>query len=221
MKNSRDITSSIILIVIIIVISALVYYLFFYSGSKTKSITQDEKTDKDIFSTPFLSPNTVFEKRKTIEEALPQKAEKSSKDKDSLKEKDRHSYPKTPDATRDNENQENIQALDQIRTDMDNLIAFINQRALQQFMQEMVTGFEIGDGGNKLTLYVADIWYYLPPIQKQVMFNLVAMRYAKQTCYYKIRSECSTDDFPTINFLNSQNREVARMAAHQPLQIFE
>jgi hypothetical protein len=220
MKNSRDITSSLILIVIILVISALVYYLFFYSGSKPESLLQGQKTDRDTFSTPFLSPNTIFEKRKSEEEALPKKSEKPSKEKDSAVEKDRQPSPK-PFRDIDNENQENSQALDQIRTDMDNLVAFINQRSLQQFLQEMVSGFEIGDGGNRLTIYVADTWYYLPPIQKQVMFNLIAMRYARQTCIYKIRSECSKDDFPTINFLNHENREVAKMAAHQPLQIFE
>ena len=221
MKSSKDITSSLILIVIILVISALVYYLFFYSSSKTKSITYEGKPDQDIFSSPFLSPNTVFEKRETIEETLPKKAEKSSKDKDSFKEKVRHPYSKPPEETTDNENQEKIQALDQIRTDMDNLIAFINQMALQQFMKEMVTGFEIADGGNKLTIYVADLWYYLPPIQKQRLCEVIARRYGRQTCIYKIRSECSTSDFPTINFLNNQNHEVAKLGANNLFQIFE
>lgn len=220
MKNSKDIISSLILIIIFIVISALVYFLFFYPGSKQKSLPQRQKTDRDIFSTPFLSPNTIFEKEKSYEETLPQKAEKPSKGKDSVIKEERHPSPK-PSWDIEDENQENAQALDQIRTDMDDLVAFINQRSLQQFLQEMVSGFEISDGGNKLTIYVANTWYYLPPIQKQVMFNLIAMRYARQTCIYKIRSECSTDDFPTINFLNHQNREVAKMAAHQPLQIFE
>lgn len=223
MKNSRDITSSLILIVIIIVISALVYYLFFHSGSKPQFTPQGQKTDQDIFSTPFLSPNTVFEKRKSNEAPSTEKAEKSSKSADSSKDIERGSLKKTerPSTDSDIENQENTQALDQIRTDIDNLIAFINQRALQQFLQEMVTGFDIREGGKKLTIYVSDTWYYLPPIQKQVMFNLIAMRYARQTCAYEIRSDCSKDDFPTINFLNHQNREVAKMAAHQPLQIYE
>jgi hypothetical protein len=159
MRNSRDITSSLILIVIILVISALVYYLFFHSGSKPQSSPQRQKTDRDIFSSPFLSPNTIFEKRKSIEGTPPKKAEKPSKETDSAIEKDRHPSPK-PSTDIDNENQENTQALDQIRTDMDNLVAFINQRSLQQFLQEMVSGFEIRDGGNKLTIYVADTWYY-------------------------------------------------------------
>lgn len=224
MRNNKDITSSLILIVIILVISALVYYLFFHSGSKPKFTPRGQKTGQDIFSTPFPSPNTIFEKRKNNEGLPPKKAEKPSKDKDSAIEieKDRRPSPKKFERpSTDIENQEKAQALDQIRTVMDNLIALINQRALQQFLQEIVTGFEIGEGGNKLTIYVADPWYYLPPIQKQVMFNLIAVRYARGTCEYKIRSECSKDDFPTINFLNQENREVAKMAAHQPLEIYE
>ena len=119
------------------------------------------------------------------------------------------------------ENVEHIQALDQIRTELDNLTAMINQRALQQFGQEMINGFEILNEGKKLTIYVTKAWYILPPLQKQVMFNLLAMNYGRQTCMYRVRSECSQNDFPTINFLNHENREVARMAANQPLQIFE
>jgi hypothetical protein len=128
---------------------------------------------------------------------------------------------KPPKTIETEDNQENIQALDQLRGDLDNLMAFINQRALQQFAQEIVTGFEIRDGGSKLTLYISNLWQILPPVQKEIMFNLVAYRYARQTCMLRIRTECSTDDFPTINFLNPENREVARMAANQPLIIFE
>jgi len=116
---------------------------------------------------------------------------------------------------------EESQSLDQTRADMDNLIASINQLAVNQFSQEMFTGFEIREAGKKFTLYVSKAWYILPPVQKQILFNRVAITYAQQTCFYKIRTECNADDFPTINFLNPENREVARMAAHQPLQIFE
>ena len=216
MSNNRDFTGSLILIAIILVISVLVYYLFFYSGSQPQSTSQVQIIDQNISVTPEPSPDIIHKKNK-----------KSSKDLDSVKKDkpDRQPPPKKAEKPHihndSNDVQEKAQALDLIRVDMDNLVAFMNQRSLQLFSQEIVTGFDIRDDGNKLTIYVTNTWYYLPPIQKQIMFNTVARGYAQKTCEYRIRSECSTDDFPTINFLNPENREVAKMAAHQPLQIFE
>jgi len=126
-----------------------------------------------------------------------------------------------PARSPDTEVQENIQTLDQLRADTDNITAFINQRAMELFGQEMVSGFEIRDGGKRLTMYVTKVWYILPPFQKQVMLNLVAMRYGNQTCIHGVRTECSSNDFPTINFLNPDNKEIARVGANQPMQIFE
>ncbi|MBN2374153.1 SH3 domain-containing protein [bacterium] len=119
------------------------------------------------------------------------------------------------------EKQDNTLAIDQIRIDMDSLVQFINQRSLQQFSQEMVTGFEIVENGAKLVVYVSKTWYFLPPYQKQLMVNIVAMQYGKQCCQYKLRAKCDQDDFPTISFLNPDNKEIARISANQPLQVFE
>ena len=126
-----------------------------------------------------------------------------------------------PTRTPDTEAQEDIQVLDQLRADTDNIAAFINERATQLFGQDMVSGFEIGDGGKRLTMYVTKAWYILPPFQKQVMINLVAMRYGNQTCIHGVRTECTPNDFPFINFLNPDNKEIARVGPNQPMQIFE
>lgn len=113
------------------------------------------------------------------------------------------------------------QALDQIRGGMENSIAFINQRSMQLFSNDMVSGFEIRDQGRQIVIYVTPTWYYLPPFQKQYMSNVLAMEYGKLTCQLKLRENCDTNDFPTVSFLNAENKEVARVAANQPLQIFE
>lgn len=163
----------------------------------------------DWFEVDYDSEKNGWILREQVSDRDPckKKPEKPSKDDNTY-----NNYSSTP---------EESQSLDQTRADMDNLIASINQLAVNQFSQEMFTGFEIREAGKKLTLYVSKAWYILPPVQKQILFNRVAITYAQQTCFYKIRTECNADDFPTINFLNPDNREVARMAAHQPLQIFE
>ncbi len=117
--------------------------------------------------------------------------------------------------------QEKNMAIDQIRVELDNSVTFLNQLSLQQFSKEMITGFEILENGSKLIVYVTEAWYFLPPVQKQVMFNLIAMQYGKLSCQYNVRSECTTNDFPTISFLNQKNKEIARIGANQPLQVFE
>lgn len=117
--------------------------------------------------------------------------------------------------------QEKNQALDLLRADIDNLAVFLNQLSSQRFLKDILTGFEVLEGGLKLIVYVTDTWYNLPFTQKQMMINFIAMKYSTQCCVYKIRTECSSNDFPTISLLNSKNKEIARMAANQPLQIYE
>lgn len=119
------------------------------------------------------------------------------------------------------EKQDKIIAVDQVRAELDTTVAQLNQLAQQQFTQDMVSGFEILENGARLVMYIKEPWYYLPPFQKQATFNVIALQYGKLTCQYNIRPECNQNDFPSISFVNNKGKEVARIAANSPLQIYE
>lgn len=216
MKKSKDILSTVVLIFIFLIILVLVFYIFLYSGSKPDSSINSEKIEPNL---PASRETLTASKKKNKErdEKKEKKIPAQKKQKSEKKPVVKTEIPPAPIPEADDKSQ----SLDLLRVGIDNLVAYINQTAMQQFSQDMVSGVEITDNGNRLNLYVTKAWYIIPPFQKQVMFNLVAMQYGKQACELKIRSECSNNDFPTIIFFNPQNKEVARMAANQPLQIFE
>lgn len=208
----------IIMAVILLAIASLSYFTF-SSKTPTPSIatlqTKKEKLapPKKMVQKPKQALKTKKEKKKPS--SLNQSSSTKKKDQEKIPPKNDPPSP-TPDTFPEiNESVGNIDNL------IEGLFQRINSRAQMQYGQILIDDFNLLDGGMHLEIKATNLWNLLHQTYKLQVLQVLANQYTLIACNVTRIVNCSPDNIPSINILDSTGREIASHNSSRGPQIFE